>query len=117
MNAMKDVDGVAETRSIVSKVYFSMCDNFIKYSRIRILKPYAHFNIIARKSTKFQMNPMKGVGGVAETRSWLAKFKSAWAISPLKKSNQNCKTTCTSSYHRNKVYKISSESDEICRRS
>ena len=28
------------------------------------------------------MNPMKDVVGVAETRSWLAKFKSAWAITP-----------------------------------
>ena len=39
---------------------------------------------IGRKSTKFQMNPVKVVGGVAETRSWLAKFKSAWAINPSK---------------------------------
>ena len=31
------------------------------------------------------MNPMKDVGGVAETRSWLAKFKSARAITPSKK--------------------------------
>ena len=85
MNAMKDVEGVAETRSLVSKVYVSMGDNFIKNSRIKILKPHAHLNIIARKSTKFQMNPVKDVGGVAETRSWLAKFKSAWAISPSKK--------------------------------
>ena len=30
---------------------------------------------------------------------------------------QNSKTTCTSSYHRKKVNKISNESDERCRRS
>ena len=27
---------------------------------------------------------MKDVEGVVETRSWLAKFKSAWAITPSK---------------------------------
>ena len=57
-----------------------MGDNSIKNSRIKILKPHAHLHIIGRKSTKFQMNQMKDVGGVAETRSWLAKLKSAWAI-------------------------------------
>ena len=63
------------------------------------------------------MNSMKDVGEVAETRSRLAKFKSAWAITPSKIVESNSKTTCTSSYHRKKVYKISSESDERCRRS
>ena len=29
------------------------------------------------------MNPMEAVQGVVETRSWLAKFKSAWAIPHL----------------------------------
>ena len=61
-----------------------MGDKAIKNSGIKILKSYAHFLIIGRKSTKFQMNPMKDVGGVAETRSWLAKFKLAWAITPSK---------------------------------
>ena len=61
-----------------------MGDNSIKNSGIEILKPHAHLHIIGRKSTIFQMNPMKDVGGVAETRSWLAKFKSAWAITPSK---------------------------------
>ena len=60
---------------------------------------------------------MKDVGGVTETRSWLAKLKSARAITPSKIVNLYSKTTCTSSYHRKKVYKISSESDERCRRS
>ena len=95
-----------------------MGDNAIKNSRIKILKPHAHLHIIGRKPTKFQMNPMKDVGGVAETRSWLAKFKSAWAINPSKiVESKFSKTICTSSYHRKKVYKISGESDERCRRS
>ena len=33
---------------------------------------------------EFQVNPMRAVGGVAETRSWLAKFKSVWPITPSK---------------------------------
>ena len=61
-----------------------MGDNSIKNSQIKILKPYAHLHIVGRKSTKFQMNPIKDVGGVAETRSKLAKFKSTWAITPSK---------------------------------
>ena len=32
----------------------------------------------------FIMNPLKDVGGGAETSSWLTKFKSAWAITPSK---------------------------------
>ena len=43
-----------------------MGDKSVKNSRIKILKPYAHLHIIGRKATKFQMNPMKVVGGVAE---------------------------------------------------
>ena len=61
-----------------------MGDNSVQNSRIKILKPHAHLHIIGKKSTKFQMNPMKDVGRVAETRSWLAKFQSAWAITPSK---------------------------------
>ena len=66
---------------MVGKFYVSIGDNSVKNSRIKILKPYAYLHIIERKSTKFQMNPMKDVEEVKETRSWLAKFKSAWAIS------------------------------------
>ena len=84
MNPMKDVEGVAETRSWLAKFKSVWVINSIKISRIKILKPHAHLHIIGRKPTKFQMNPMKDVGGVAETRSWLAKFKSAWAINPSK---------------------------------
>ena len=43
--------------------------------------------------------------------------KSVWVVTPTKWSNQNAKTTCTSLYHRKEVYKISSESDERCRKS
>ena len=110
MNPMKDV-GVAETRSWLAKVKSAGAIIPSKKSNPNS-KPHAYLHIIDRKSTKFQMNPMKDVGGVAETRSWLAKFKSAWAITP---SNKNSKTTCTSSYHKKKSY-ISSESDERCRR-
>ena len=45
-----------------------MGDNSVKNSRIKNPKPHAHFHIIGRKSTKFQVNLMKDVGGVAETR-------------------------------------------------
>ena len=48
--------------------------NSVKNGRIKIIKPYAHLHIIGRKSTKFQVNPTKDFGGVAETRSlgWTA---------------------------------------------
>ena len=52
-----------------------MGNNTNKNSRIKILKPHAHLPVTGRKSIKFQMNAMKDVGGVAETRSWLAEFK------------------------------------------
>ena len=46
-----------------------MGDNSVKNSRIKIPKSHTHLHIIGIKSTKFQVNPMKDVGGVAETRS------------------------------------------------
>ena len=46
-----------------------MGDNSVKNCQIKILKPHAYLHIIERKSTKFQVNPMKDVRGVAETRS------------------------------------------------
>ena len=51
---------------MVGKVKVSMSDKSVKNSRIKILKPYAHLHIIGRKSTEFQVNPMKDVG-VVET--------------------------------------------------
>ena len=66
------------------KAYVSMGNNSVKNSSIKNPKPHAHLHIIGRKSTSVQMNPMKDVGGVREIRSWLAKFKSAWVITPSK---------------------------------
>ena len=80
----------------MDRVYVSMGSNSNKNSQIKILKPHAHLCIIGRKSTKFQMNPMKDVEGVEETRFL---------------------TYSTSSYHSKKVYIISNESNERCRRS
>ena len=37
-------------------------------SKIKILKPHTHLCSIGRKSTKFQMNSMKDVEGLEETR-------------------------------------------------
>ena len=65
---------------MVGKVEVTMGDNSLKNSRIKILKPHEHLHIIRRKSSKFQMNPKKDVGGVVETGSWLAKLKSLWVI-------------------------------------
>ena len=45
-----------------------MGDNSVEKSRIKIPKLYAHFHIKERKSTKFQVNPLKNEE-VAETRS------------------------------------------------
>ena len=81
---MKGVEGVEEIRFLTYKEYISMGNNFVKNSSIKNPKPHAHLHFIGRKSTKFQMNPIKDVGGSAQTRSWLAKFKSAWAIAPSK---------------------------------
>ena len=69
-----------------------MGDNSIKNSRIKILKPHAHHHIIGRKSIKFQVNPMKVVGGVAETRSlgWtdgrtmIGRKSSKFQMNPMK---------------------------------
>ena len=46
-----------------------MGDSSIKSSRIKVLKSHAHLHITGRKPTKFQVNLMKNVGRVAETRS------------------------------------------------
>ena len=47
----------------------SMGDNSIKIAESKIPKSHAYLHIIGRMSTKLQVNPMKDVGGVAETRS------------------------------------------------
>ena len=81
---MKEVERVEETRFLTHKAYVSMGNNSVKNSSIIKPKPHAHRLIIGRKCTKFQMDTMKDVEGVAHTRSWLAKLKSAWAITPSK---------------------------------
>ena len=45
-----------------------MGSNSNKNSQIKILKSHAYLCIIGRMHTKFQMNPMKDVEGVEETR-------------------------------------------------
>ena len=52
----------------MDRVYVSMGSYSNKNSQIKFLKPHAHLCIIGRKSTKSQMNPMKDVEGVEETR-------------------------------------------------
>ena len=53
-----------------------MGDNSVKNSQIKILKPHAHLHIIGRKSTKFQVNPMKDVGGVVD--GWTEGWTDGW---------------------------------------
>ena len=82
VNPMKDVRGVAETRSHgrtagrtvgrTDGITHTWTDEGHFYSPLRL------------RRTQFQMNPMEDVERVVETRSWLAKFKSAWAITPSK---------------------------------
>ena len=56
---------------MVSKVYVSMGNNSVKNIQIKILKTHAHLHIIGRKSTKFQMNPMKDVEELwRQDRGW-----------------------------------------------
>ena len=81
---MKDVEGVAEKRSWLVKFKSAWAITPSKIVEAKLKKTHAHLHIIGKNSTKFQMKPIKDVGGVAETRSWLAKFNSAWAITPSK---------------------------------
>ena len=56
---------------MVSKVDVSMGNNSVNNSQIKILKTHAHLHIIGRKSTKFQMNPMKDVEELwRQDRGW-----------------------------------------------
>ena len=67
MNLMKHVEGVVETRLVMAKVKsaWTITPSKIIYCQITILKPHT-LHIIGRNCTKFQVNPMKDVGGVAE---------------------------------------------------
>ena len=66
MNPMKGVEGVAETRLWLAKCKSAWAIT-VKNSRIKIQKPHAHLHIIRRRSSNFQVNLMKDVGGVAES--------------------------------------------------
>ena len=70
---MKDVEGVTETRLRTYQVYVTMGNNSVKNSSIKNSKTHAHLHIIGRESIEYQMNPMKNVEGVAETREWMNK--------------------------------------------
>ena len=50
------------------KVQVSKDHNSTKNGRNKNEKPHAHLHTIRSRSTKFQINPMKDVGGVAGTR-------------------------------------------------
>lgn len=72
-------------------------------------KSYVHLEITAKLSAKFQVL-IKAVIGVAGTRSEPAR-----AMNPPKMAKT--KTTCTSSDHKEIIYKISNLSDKKCKRS
>ena len=55
-------------RSCGDNVGVSNGHNSIKNGKNKIKIPHAHLNIIRKHSTKFQINPTKDVGVVAETR-------------------------------------------------
>ena len=86
--------------------------NFVQNMTINDPKSLLYLQIMAIHSAKFQINSIKNVTGVEETTS-----ESARALTPSKWPNQKSKTTCTSSYHKKTIYKLSNESDERCRRS
>ena len=57
-----NIEGMVET------VLASKGSTSSKNSQTKVLKPYAYFRIIRRKSTKFQMNQIKHEEGVKEIR-------------------------------------------------
>ena len=63
-NPMKDIEGVVETRSWLAKFKSTWVITLSKIFQSKFQKILAHLHIIGRKSTKFQMNPMKDVGGL-----------------------------------------------------
>ena len=65
MNPVKDVGGVVEVRSWFAKLKSAWVITLSKIVESKILN---HLHIIGRGSTKFQVNLMKDVRGVAETR-------------------------------------------------
>ena len=67
---------------------------------------------MTKHSAKFQGNSIKDVTGVVGTR-----YESARAITSSKWPKQKSETTCTSSYDKKAIYKISNQSDERRKRS
>ena len=65
---------------------------------------------------KFHQNPLKTVGGVAETRL-TAKKKGLRAITLVKSVEHDLDKICASSGHGNNYWKVSSKSLENIRRS
>ena len=65
----------------MDRVYVSIGSNS------NILKPHAHLCIIGRKSTKFQMNPMKDVEAVEETRFLIYKAYVSMGNNSVKNSS------------------------------
>ena len=63
-----------KTRSWLAKFKSAWAITPSKIVKSKFQKPHAHLHIIGRKSMRFQVNPMKDVEGVAETRSlgWTA---------------------------------------------
>ena len=64
--------GVAETRLTAEKLL--KVHNSGKNQLSRTLIKYAHLQVMATISGKFRKNPLKTVGGVAETRTSVDKW-------------------------------------------
>ena len=86
--------------------------NFVKIMTPENLKLHAHLQTMPKHSASYQVSPIMNIEGMVGTEP-----KSAWAVTPTEIVKKNSKATCTSSYHRKEVYKISNESDERCRMS
>ena len=72
MNPMKYI-GVEEARFLTYKMYVIMGNNSVKNCSIKNPKPHTHLHIIGRKSALFQMNPLKNVEEIAETKIMVGK--------------------------------------------
>ena len=100
----------------MDRVYVSMGSNSNKNSQFKIIKPQAHLCIIGRKPTKFQMNSMKDVEGVEETRFLIYKAYVSMGNTSIKNSSIENPKPHAHVHIWKKVYIISNESDERCRR-
>ena len=80
-------------------------------------KKYAHLQVMETISEKFHKNPLKTVGGVAETRTSVDKMAKKGHNSGKKGVKRDLGIKCTSSGHGNNNWKVSSKSLENCRKS